>query len=63
MFLETSQISQENTCARDSFLVKYLINFIKKESLTQVFSCEFWELSKKTFFIEHHRTAASAIRN
>ena len=63
MFLETSQISQENTCARDSFLIKFLIIFIKKESLTQVFSCEFWEVSKKIFFTEHLRTAASAIRN
>ena len=28
-------------------------NFIKKESLSQVFSCEFWEISKNTFFTEH----------
>ena len=28
-------------------------NFIKKESLAQVFSCEFCEISKNTFF---HRT-------
>ena len=28
-------------------------NFIKKESLTQVFSCEFCEISKNTFFTEH----------
>ena len=28
-------------------------NFIKKETLTQVFSCEFWEISKNTFL---HRT-------
>ena len=27
--------------------------FIKKEALAQVFSCEFWEISKNTFF---HRT-------
>ena len=24
-------------------------NFIKKEALAQVFSCEFWEISKNTF--------------
>ena len=24
-------------------------NFIKNETLTQVFSCEFWEISKNTF--------------
>ena len=27
-------------------------NFIKKETLAQVFSCEFCEISKKTFFTE-----------
>ena len=36
-------------------------NFIKKESLTQVFSCEFGEISKNTFFTEHLRTTASEI--
>ena len=34
-------------------------NFIKKETLTQVFSCEFCEISKNTFFTEHLRTTAS----
>ena len=28
-------------------------NFIKKETLAQVFSCEFCEISKNTFFTEH----------
>ena len=28
-------------------------NFIKKETLAQVFSCEFFEISKSTFFTEH----------
>ena len=28
-------------------------NFIKKETLAQVFSCEFCEISMKTFFTEH----------
>ena len=28
-------------------------NFIKKETLAQVFSCEFWEIFRKTFFTEH----------
>ena len=40
VFLEISQNSQENTCARVSFLIK----------LAQVFSCEFCEISKNTFF-------------
>ena len=52
VFLEISQNSQENTCARVSFLIK-LKKFIKKETLAQVLSCEFCEISKNTFF---HRT-------
>ena len=28
-------------------------NFIKKEALVQVFSCEFCEIPKNTFFTEH----------
>ena len=40
VFLEISQNSQEN-------------NFIKKETLALVFSCEFCEISKNTFFTEH----------
>ena len=38
MFLKISQNSQENTCA-----------FIKKETLAQVFSCEFCQISKNNF--------------
>ena len=34
-------------------------NFIKKETLVQVFSGEFCEISKNTFFIEHLRTTVS----
>ena len=34
-------------------------SFIKKEPLAQVFSCEFWEISKNTFFTEHVWTTAS----
>ena len=32
--------------------------FIKKETLAQVFSCEFCEISKNTFFTEHVWTTA-----
>ena len=39
---------------------KKACNFIKKESLAQVFSCEFCEIFKNTFFTEHFRTIASA---
>ena len=28
-------------------------NFIKKETLIQVFSCEFYKISKNTFFTGH----------
>ena len=34
-------------------------NFIKKETLAQLFSCEFCEISKNTFFTEHLWTTAS----
>ena len=34
-------------------------NFIKKETLGQVFSCDFGEISKNTFFIEHLQATAS----
>ena len=34
-------------------------NFIKKESLAQVFSCEFYEISKNPLFTKHIRTTAS----
>ena len=53
VFLEISQDSQEKTCARVSLLIKLQagsFKFIKKETLTQVSSCEFCEISKNTFF-------------
>ena len=63
VFLEISQNSQENTCARAFFLIKLQgCNFIKKETLTQVFSCEFCEISKNTFSTEHLQTTASSKR-
>ena len=46
VFLEILQNSQENFITKD---------FIKKETLAQVFSCEFCETSKNTFFIENVR--------
>ena len=55
MFLEISQNSQENTCARVSFLIK----FIKKETVAQAFSCEFCEISKNNFLTEHFWTTFS----
>ena len=49
------QNSHEKNCARVYFLIKMQVeacNFIKKETLTQLFSYEFCEISKSTFFIE-----------
>ena len=56
VFLEISwksvlQNSQENTCARVIFFNE--ANLIKKESLAQMFSCKFCEISKNTVFAEH----------
>ena len=44
VFLEISQNPTENTCARVSLLIKLqaeACNFIEKETLAQVFSCDF----------------------
>ena len=49
VFLEISQNLLEDISAR----VSGSCNFIKKEILAQVFSCEFCEISKNTFFTEH----------
>ena len=45
MPLEISQNSQENVCAR----VPLLMKLQEKETLEQVFFCEFWEICKNTF--------------
>ena len=57
VFLEMSQNWQENTCARDYFLIK----FIKKETLTQVSSCKFCDISKNTSFHRTPLVAASEV--
>ena len=64
MFLEIPQNSQENTCARVFFnkvagLSPKAWNFIKTETLAQVFSCEFCEISKNPFFYRTPLVAAS----
>ena len=48
------------------FLKKFAGNackFTEKETLAQVFSCEFFEISKNTFFTEHVWAAASDLRS
>ena len=58
--LEISQNSQENTCTTVSSLIKlHSWNFIKKETLEQVFSCDFCEISKSIVFTEHLWASAS----
>ena len=52
VFLEISQNSQENTFGR-------LATLLKKETLAQVFSCEFCEIFKDTFFNRIPPVAAS----
>ena len=66
MFLEISQKSQENTCVRVSFLIKLQAsgcNFIEKETLAQVFTCDFCEISKNIFFTEHLWATALILRD
>ena len=61
VFLEVLQNSQEN---RVSFLKKLQVqvcNFIKKETLALVFSCEFFEISKNTFSYRTPPVAASSL--
>ena len=54
VFLEISENSRENTCARPQSC-----NFIKKETLAQVFSCEFWEIFKNIFYCRTPPVTAS----
>ena len=66
LFLEISQNSQENACAKVSFLIKLQVqawasSCIKKETQAQVFSCEFCEISKNTFFYRTPLVAASVL--
>ena len=62
VFLEISESAQENTFARVSFLIKLqalACDFIKKETLSQMFSFNFCKISKNTFFTEHLRATDS----
>ena len=49
--LHIKKLSPALTC---SYLPE-ACNFIKKETLAQVFSCQFCEISKNTFLTEHPR--------
>ena len=44
-------------------LTLWICNYIKNETLVQVFSCAFCEICKNTFFAEQHRTTDSYYSN
>ena len=54
----SAKFTRKHLCQSLFFERPETCNFIEKESLTQVFSCEFWEIFKNTYFEEHLRTAA-----
>ena len=61
-FLEILQNSQESTCATALFLIKLqalALQLYLKETVAQVFSYEFCEISKNTFFTEDLWATAS----
>ena len=63
-FLEISQNLQGSTCTSESFLIKLqasLATLFLKKSLAQVFSCEFCQISKNSFFYRAPQVAASKI--
>ena len=67
VLFENSQNSQENTFVRVSFLHKVAslrpATLLKKETLAQVFSCEFCKISKNTFLKGTPLVAASEVYN
>ena len=61
VFLKISQNSQEDTCARISFLIKlqaWELQLYKKETLAQVLSFEVYEVFNNTYF---YRTPPVAV--
>ena len=59
VFLKFSQNWQVSTSAKVYLLITLQLdayNFIKNENLIQVFSCQFYEIFKITYFIAHLRT-------
>ena len=61
VFLEISQNSQENTCARDSFLIKLKgpATFLKKNLWQRSFPAIFAKFLRTPFFTEHLRMTGS----
>ena len=61
-FVNTSKILWKNTeAATRGVLMKKACNFIRKQSLTQVFFGEFCKISNSNFFTEHLWTAVLKI--
>ena len=59
--LKISQNLQKNTCVRVAFFKTLQASgqqLLKKEVSDTVFSCEFCQIFKNTFFIEHHRCSS-----
>ena len=56
MLLKNSKYPQKNTCAKTC-------NFIKKETMAQVFSCECCEIFKNTFLYRTPPVATSILNN
>ena len=66
LLLNISQILQENTCSRVSFLLKLQASgpeLYQKETLAHVFSCEFCDIFKNTFFREYLWATVSVNNN
>ena len=53
LLLKISQISQKNNCVSLKSVNLLKGNFIRKETPTQVFSWEFFEVFKEKVFVEH----------
>ena len=61
VFLERySQNSQEKDSVRESIFIKLHYQGCKKETLAQVFSCDFSKIYKNIFFTEYLRRTASS---
>ena len=59
--ITTDFVSNKNrkTPVPESFFKLHCRKTLLKNTLAQMFSCEFWEIFKNNFFIEHLRTTAS----
>ena len=53
------KIHEKTTVPESLFFLPEASNFIKKETLAQMFSCELCKIFKSNFFTEHLRTTAS----